>query len=718
MKRFWLLLFFSSLLFGNLSPQLTSLDGNWSYFIEHHPRPYGATYQFKGDEPKMTLPNNWYLNGINHAGVVWYETTIYSNALPCLPFHFLNFEGVDYMCDVWINEQYIGSHTGYFQTFSMDISKALKNGENRIKVRVNSPLENFPTHYSLHKVLLRGIFSHHDTRPGGAWSEFGQDKNSGGIWNHISIGSYFSHKFDALKVTPTVQKEGVLVDISLSLQRLFASSSKQFEYIDENPYQQREWRITFVPSNFKGISYIAKMHVQKGQTQHFRLFLPDAKLWSTHDRGFPHLYTMTLELGDTQMTQKVGFKTVTLNANEQFILNDTPLYLKGTNYISTQYLSQMDETKFRQDLQLMKEAHINTIRVHAHIEPKMFYDLCDEMGFLVWQDYNLQWGYIDEPNFQKEAIRQAQEMVDHLYNHPSIMLWSIHNEPPYDSDWMRWKYPDYSSHQNKALDDAIFEKIKTYDTYHLSKKLSSNNEHPWFGWYSGNYRDFDKKSRAKIVTEYGAQAVPSMESLTKIFPKKYLNPNSDNAKKEWEYHNFQFDWNAKNGITYKGDLLTFIKESQEYQANLIKYATEMLRIQKYDGTTGIFQFMFNEGWPSINWGAVDYYRKKKLGYEALKNAFAPLIVVARQTPEDRVEFYVVNDTLDLYSKALFEVCVTKENGQEPEDRLVSQITIPKDSVKKIGEMIVESPALFSLTLKTSEGEITNFYHFTPNRKVK
>ncbi|HID91587.1 TPA: glycoside hydrolase family 2, partial [Candidatus Peregrinibacteria bacterium] len=102
--------------------------------------------------------------------------------------------------------------------------------------------------------------------------------------------------------------------------------------------------------------------------------------------------------------------------------------------------------------------HINTIRVHAHIEPKRFYKLCDELGFLVWQDYNLQWGYIDTEAFQKEAIRQAKEMVDMLYNHPSIYMWSMHNEPPWNSDWMKWKYPDYNTTINKKLDDILYAK--------------------------------------------------------------------------------------------------------------------------------------------------------------------------------------------------------------------------------------------------------------------
>jgi beta-mannosidase len=325
-------------------------------------------------------------------------------------------------------------------------------------------------------------------------------------------------------------------------------------------------------------------------------------------------------------------------------------------------MSEMDTQALKHDLDLMKAAHINTIRVHAHIEPERFYTLCDEMGFLVWQDYNLQWGYIDSPSFTKEAVKQAKEMVDMLYVHPSIFIWSMHNEPPWNSDWMKWKYPDYSPTQNEVFDEILYRTILKYDSYHITKKLSSNLEHPWFGWYSGKYTDFANPSKVPVISEFGAQAIPRLSSLKRFIPKKYLAPKSKKAKKLWAYHNFQFNWSAKNGVKFKKDIQTFIDDSQAYQANLIKFATEMLRIQKYTTTTGIFQFMFNEGWPSMNWGIVDYYRQTKPGYEALQKAYAPIIVVAKQLEDNQIELYVVNDTLASIEHAELHVAVEDENG--------------------------------------------------------
>ncbi|RUM69928.1 MAG: glycoside hydrolase family 2, partial [Sulfurovum sp.] len=425
---------------------------------------------------------------------------------------------------------------------------------------------------------------------------------------------------------------------------------------------------------------------------------------------FPHLYTLKLQLANTQIHQEIGFKSLTQNQKKIYLLNGTPLYLKGTNYISSQYMSEMDEKAFKKDLELMKDAHINTIRVHAHIEPKRFYALCDKMGFLVWQDYNLQWGYIQSEAFQKEATKQAKEMVDMLYNHPSIYVWSMHNEPPWNSEWMKWKYPDYNTSINKKLDDALYTAIQAYDTHHIIKKLSSNLEHPWFGWYSGKYQDFAKPSKVATISEYGAQAIPRLSSLKKFMPQKYLVPKSKKAKKMWEYHNYQFDWSEKNGVKFKQTTQQLIDDSQTYQAKLIKYATEMLRIQKYTKTTAIFQFMFNEGWPSMNWGIVDYYRHEKAGYHALKKAFAPIIVVAKQTPNNVLEFYVVNDKLEPIKNASLKITVSI-----PNEKLgyLYFVTMPKDSTQKIAQISLKHESTIDMQLRIGNNIISNHYTFTP-----
>ncbi|CAA6821334.1 MAG: Beta-galactosidase (EC, partial [uncultured Sulfurovum sp.] len=700
---FVLLLTLISIQASTVYPKTLSLAGEWQYHINHEPKAEGYYYQFSQENPTMTLPNNWYKQGVNHAGIIWFKKELDSKDLPSDARHFLHFKGVDYLCDIWVNDQLVGSHKGYFQTFDFDITDYLKDGKNSIVVKVDSPLENYPQNYSLNKTLLRGIFAHHDTRPGGAWSAKGQDRNSGGIWNDVLVKSYKNHKFSAVKLTPSLRKDAVDLAIKFDLESL---ESSLFNF-------SKTVKVSVEPSNFEGKSFVKEFKVKAAKNQQLTFALEEAKLWTTHDRGFPHLYNISFEIADTKHTLQTGFKTLEHNEGEAHFLNGENIYLKGTNYISSQYMSEMDEEALRKDLELMKEAHINTIRVHAHVEPKRFYKLCDEMGFLVWQDYNLQWGYSESKAFEDEAVKQALEMVDLLYNHPSIYIWTMHNEPPWDSSWMKWKYPNYNPEQNKRLDQKLYDVVRAYDSYHLIKKVSSNIEHPWFGWYSKTYQAFTQPSKAQVITEYGAQAIPNFESLKKFVPNKYLKPTYKKAKEHWEYHNFQFKNSKDYGVKFKGSVKQFIKDSQTYQADLIKFATEMLRIQKYDTTTAVFQFMFKEGWPSMNWGIVDYYLEPKLGYEALKEAYAPIIVVAKQTKDNKIKFYVVNDELTAIEDATFHLTLDTHSKVENYSYSVS---VNRDSLLKLGTVLrLQNDVKIQLELKDKDGNslAKNSYNFSP-----
>jgi len=692
--KYMLFIFFSLSLFA----KDLSLNGTWQYHIEHEPKAQTYQYQFNKDDPSMSIPNNWYKEGVNHGGVVWFQKSFEFGDKISFSKQFLQFKGVDYLCDIWLNDSYIGSHKGYFQHFEFDVTTMLKKGENILKIKVNSPLENYPENYSLHKTLLRGIFSHHDTRPGTAWSPIGQDRNSGGIWNDVSIQSYKTYKIEQLKVSPRLLEKSVELNIALHIEKI----QPTFSFFDD------ELTVTVTPANFKGQSYSENFKESEAldPNRHLIMSLENAKLWTTHDRGFPHLYNITFKIGELEHTIQTGFKSLRQNINKVHFLNGQTIFIKGTNYISAQYMSQMSEEKMRKDLELMKKAHINAIRVHAHIEPNRFYKLCDEMGFLVWQDYNLQWGYIEDEEFEKEAVKQALEMVNQLYNHPSIYIWSMHNEPPYDSPWMKWKYKDYNPEQNKRLDDKLFEAVSNHDKLHLLQKISAGVEHPWFGWYTGKYEDFRNPSKSMIITEYGAQAIPTRESLRKFIPDHYLLPKGKKAVEHWEYHNFQFDWAKKNGVEFKDSLKNFIKDSQTYQYELTKYATEMLRIQKYKSTSAIFQFMFKEGWESMNWGVVDYYYQPKPAYYALQDAFAPIIIVAKQSDNNLIEFYVVNDTLASFKNLKATIKVDEKSYN-------FSIDIPKDSVIKFAKLPLNRDATIVLTLANKEKKIAhNSYNFS------
>jgi beta-mannosidase len=285
--------------------------------------------------------------------------------------------------------------------------------------------------------------------------------------------------------------------------------------------------------------------------------------------------------------------------------------------------------------------------VHAHLGRPELYDLADEMGLLVWQDFPLQWGYTDLPAFREEALRQAEDMIRQYGNHPSIAVWCMHNESPHAMTWMQHRAPD----QNLALDDALADLAKRLDPSRVIHRDSGTGDgHYYYGWYDGKLGDVADAKVVPFVTEYGAAALPDVETLRTIFDEATLWPGEKGPWDAWQFADFQPKNTFSLAHVKRGrDIAEFVKNSQRYQAITVRYTTELLRRRKWaekSPSTGVFQFMFTDDWPAITWSVVDYYRRPKAGYEALKDAMRRVLPSIAYDPHDAkkpVAIDVVND---------------------------------------------------------------------------
>jgi beta-mannosidase len=171
------------------SPSSISLNGDWK-FAPGYLQPDNAYQPTFNDLNwrSIHVPGNWFLQGHDLAGVVWYRRHFQIDRSLKGKVIQLVFDGVDYTGDVWLNGHYLGFHEGYFQPFRFVVSEDLKyNDDNVLVVKVNSPTEEPEKVWSLHKRIIKGVLNHHDTRPGGAWSVRGQEQNTGGIWAPVSL---------------------------------------------------------------------------------------------------------------------------------------------------------------------------------------------------------------------------------------------------------------------------------------------------------------------------------------------------------------------------------------------------------------------------------------------------------------------------------------------------------------------------------------------------
>jgi beta-mannosidase len=352
-------------------------------------------------------------------------------------------------------------------------------------------------------------------------------------------------------------------------------------------------------------------------------------------------------------------------------VNGERLFLKGSNQGPTRMaLGEATPEELAADVTLAKDAGLDLLRIHGHVTRPELYDAADEAGLLVWQDLPLQWGYAR--GVRKQAVRQAAEAVQLLGHHPSVAIWCGHNEPMAldiepGVEFSRARVAvraavaqELPSWNKTVLDHSIKRALEQCDGSRPVIPHSGVFPHPvsggtdthtYFGWYHGEERDFPRAMAAwprlaRFVSEFGAQAVPDTNDFME--PRRW--PDLDWGRL-WRTHalqRFAFD-----RYVPPADYATFAEwkvATQRYQAAVIKHHVETLRRLKYRPTGGFCQFAFADAHPSVTWSVLDHERVPKAGFDALRDACRPVIVVADRPREHyapgetiSLDIHVVND---------------------------------------------------------------------------
>src|ERR687893_1822268 len=581
----------------------------------------------------VRVPGHWQLEEAFAAyeGIVLYRSRFVLRATPAGTTVSLLFGGAYYSARVWLNGAYLGGHEGYFAPFEFDVTDVVvRDEENELLVEVCSPEE--PDENDRKTI-------------GGAWARWdgmAPHINPGGIIGGVSI----------------VRGGDVRVR---SLAAVADHTGLGRAYVDL--YSSQKARIKLVgrvsPLGFEapGAEFEREVWVEQGGN-HFEVgfHLPDARTWWTWDRGEQPLYELALDCAGTEETARFGARTVELR-DWNVYLNNERVFLRGINYLpSDAYPARATEERLRDDAWLVREAGMNSARVHAHVAAGAFYQACDELGILLLQDFPLQWTH--RRSVLGPAVAQAGEMARLLRGYPSVGLYLAHDEPFYVAPPERWSAlgllrtagevlaPRWMLWQRRVLDPAVVRAIRSEDDARpvidaAGHPLTTN--HLYFGWYYGRFRDLERAVNlfpglSRLPTEYGAQALPDPESLEEIWPERG-EPDWDALS--WNYR-LQVE-RMRRYVPWKHDRLAYVRESQIYQAELLKHATELFRRLKYEPTGGAFAFMLNDPASAISWSVVDWRRRPKAAYEVLAAAMSPVLICSEYPGES----YGVGETVSL-----------------------------------------------------------------------
>ena len=534
--------------------------------------------------------------------------------------------------NVWLNGRLLGSHYGYFAPFGFDLTPYLKP-ENQLVICCESPVETQPEK----KRHIMGLFNDGDLKPYpacayGSLPEPYQPEVPLGIWQPVQLEYVGAIAVDWVRIKPSFEAGDGRLEVEARLRNL-----------DGRTMDGEVELVVPVPDR-DALRLRREVHLAGGEedTVTMRLALPGAKRWEPWRFGERHVYRAELVartndgLESSRVEDAFGFRELTWDIGARrwsFRVNGRPMFLRGACYAPSHRLDELTADRFASDIALAKQAGVDALRVVANVLPRDFYRQADEAGLLLFQDLPLTGTYVyhargDEARFFETAAReQLAEMVAMLQNHPSIALWTAHDEPP----WLASNFDLGDVHavrQNHSVDQdlkALFEKL---DPTRPALTASGDVDlHLMLGWAEGSWRDIGRVEPL-MVSAFGAQALPSVDSPAwDGISARWPVADDDPA---WRYAGYQpVNW-AERGVglpsAYR-DLGEYVDASQRYQAELVRYAAEHMRTRKFEPCWGAFAFHLVDPFAGIGFGVVDGSRRPKRALEALTQAFKATRVI-------------------------------------------------------------------------------------------
>jgi beta-mannosidase len=504
----------------------------------------------------------------------------------------LQFGATDYYADIWLNGKRLGRHEGYIDPYEFQVTDDLNlDGENVLAVRVWTPVDYYWRH---RPYTIKGSYGAVDQKP--------DDITPLGITRSVRLIANHSIVIDTVVARPSLNPDGSAdVDVEVALRA-----------------DDLEGRVELAlePRSFSGAEQLkatvdlSRLGDRSARRFAVRFHLSKPQLWWTWDHGKPNLYTLsTRVLVDDQVSdscsQAVGIREIE-KVGWVFYLNGRRMYIRGTNsYYLELFLSEMSREKYERDLNLMKSMNINMIRLHCHFQNPEFYDRCDELGILVWQDFLEAW-YPHDKEFALQAARLYDAHIRMVRNHPCVAIWATCDEEDLENYRVLTKHLAGRLYAGDQERRAVVRSTGRYGDGHI-----------YYGWYGGSIWQYTT-TEERFISELGATALPDYETLVQFLPDHW--PIEDH-KEEWIFRKLQISeamraWGLPSGKSLK----EYIPQTQAYVARLHQLAIERMRRRKYDAG-GILHFHAIDFWPSVTMAALDYFRKPTKSYYTVQRSF-------------------------------------------------------------------------------------------------
>lgn len=596
----------------------------------------------------------------------------------------LVFEGLDNYADVYLNDSLVLKANNMFREWQIPVKSLLKSTGNTLRVYFHSPIKtDIPKYDALPFQYYAG---NDQSQTGGVFDkqvsvfarkagyQYGWDWGprlvTSGIWRPVYLEAWSGPRMiDAYITTNKIESGKATLTARLEI------SSQQYS---------PNLLVTVKDKSTGKVLAKENVNLEKGNnTFDIPFIVRNPKLWWTRDMGDPYLYDFSLELSAKgkvmdELAVTTGIRTVELVRDEDtdgrtfyFKLNGIPVYAKGANYIpSDNFLPRVTEEKYRKTLTDAADVNMNMIRVWGGgiYENDKFYELCDSLGLLVWQDFMFACSmYPANEEFLANVKEEAVDNVKRLRNHPSIALWCGNNEIL--EAWLHWGLRRY--YNEKGVSDLVWQQYvdlfhellpqvveeympevayvpsSPYADINTARDNTRGDGHLWNVWVWGQPVEMYDSIRGRFFSEYGFQSMPSMETIMKFAPdtaQHFLSSNVMMAHQRAGAHaNGRMMDYMLEAYPEPKDFESFVYMSHLQQGDAIDRAIRSHRRQK-PYNMGSLYWQLNDCWPVASWSSVDYYGNWKAQHYFVRKAFDDIMVSAIENG-DSIMVHVVSDRL-------------------------------------------------------------------------
>ncbi|MCL4548694.1 MAG: hypothetical protein M1495_09010 [Bacteroidetes bacterium] len=657
-------------------------------------------------ETKFNLPGN-------------YEVSIPIN---------LVFEGIDTVAEISLNGVKIADVNNMFRKYLFSVTDILKPKNNVLSVLLYSPLKaaksledkygKLPVALNSERVYLR------KAQYSFGW-DWGPSFPTSGIWKKVFLEQILPVGLNQITFN-TIDADERRAEVEIGI--LLNGKIENVAQIN----------VTLQHGDFKLVKEILKPEKHEISA---KIILDNPKLWYPNGEGEQPLYNLRVELISNYGSildfneRKVGIRIIELKLEDNgkpsfhFVVNGKRVFIKGANWIpADSFLPRVTKEKYSALLKLAQQANMNMIRVWGGgvYESDYFYELCDEMGLLIWQDFLFACGsYPEHQEFIENVKVEVEENVKRLRHHACIAIWCGNNE----NEWL-WYQERKTSYETmpgyKIYHEVIPFLLNTLDPrrpYWHSTPFGkgedpnfqgSGNNHQWDIW--SRWIDYNTvvNDHSLFVTEFGFQGPANISTLNKAIPQKNRKTND----RIFEHHNKQIEGTERifrfiaAHLPVRSGWEDFIYLGQLNQALALKTCIEHWR-SNHPQTSGTIIWQINDCWPVTSWSLVDSSLTSKISYHAVKNVFSSsLIIFEKQGNSVGVKF--INQQSNPFRGKLILRSYHLQTGKEVSAKIFELNSSPNSS-----ELVCEIPVedrsiIFASHLYNVDDEVIHKNIFYPH----